>query len=446
MGQNLRDAIAREDSAAVSDLLATGADPDRYEDNELPHLAFASRRGSVPIVRLLLNAKADPDARSDSGGTPLLEAVAAGHGEVALLLLDARADVDGTAKIREKTGEFVEYTPLMMAAKLGDTGLVRMLIDHGANVNSQARAYIVAKHTTFVGDGKTPLMYAVISGSTEIVRMLLDHRAKIGTREESNFLLLSFNLGGGFDAPLFVGEPVYFPHSTAFHLACVIGDTAMMRLLLDAGADIEMEDGLNYSPIHLAIHFHNPGAAGLLILRGAALNGDADDFSNTLACAASRGEGEIFRMLLSSRLPVNQTIGELKYPILFWAIMGGSRQIVVDLIDAGARPDALSKDRTSAAMVAASGGRDDLLGIMIHNGVNINLRNRNGETALILAAQNGHVDCVMTLLLGGADVNAKDDEGGSALSYAEANGHKEVIELLLKSTAGTNGAGREDQQ
>lgn len=59
----------------------------------IPLITRAAQRGSLPLVRALLQAGADPNARGVQGGTALMAAAycESGGGEIALALLDAGA-------------------------------------------------------------------------------------------------------------------------------------------------------------------------------------------------------------------------------------------------------------------------------------------------------------------------------------------------------------------
>lgn len=63
------------------------------------------------------------------------------------------------------------YNVLSWVADTGDVKLVRLLIDHGANINRKDEY-----------DGKTALMAAVEGGSAEAVRLLVDRGADINIK------------------------------------------------------------------------------------------------------------------------------------------------------------------------------------------------------------------------------------------------------------------------
>ncbi|CAE7255996.1 ANKHD1 [Symbiodinium sp. KB8] len=119
----------------------------------LSPLYYASERGHLEIVRLLLEACADADfgdRRHDI--TPLLAASRNGRVDIAKLLLEAGADKQRC----NCRGE----TPLWVASCRGNTDMVRLLLDTGLNVDQADNS------------GETPLCVACRFGREEIVCLL----------------------------------------------------------------------------------------------------------------------------------------------------------------------------------------------------------------------------------------------------------------------------------
>ena len=95
-------------------------------------LHLAARRGSPEIVLALLDAGADIDRRDGRNGwTPLLHAIHLRNRRAAATLLDFGAAVD-----RRGDGG---VTPLFMAAGYGMDGVVRHLLERGADPRAEIR-------------------------------------------------------------------------------------------------------------------------------------------------------------------------------------------------------------------------------------------------------------------------------------------------------------------
>lgn len=166
--EDLLDAAARGDVAAVQSLLAAGVDPNAARGDGLTALHMAARAGNLEVTNLLLKGGANVAAVTRLGGyTPLHLAseVAQAATAAALLEAGAQAGVKTTAS---------GVTPLHLAAKAPKgENVIRVLLEHGAQVDAiEASA------------GQTPLMFAASFGRTEAVRELLGAGADpaIGTR------------------------------------------------------------------------------------------------------------------------------------------------------------------------------------------------------------------------------------------------------------------------
>src|SRR5690606_15598562 len=114
-------------------------------------------------VRRLLEAGADVNAANRTGTTPLLLASIAGDAEMIRLMLDAGADPNQTFT----NGE----TALMMAARTGRADAIEVLIEHGAEVDARERLR-----------GTTALMWAAAYSNPEAVRALLEAGADYAAR------------------------------------------------------------------------------------------------------------------------------------------------------------------------------------------------------------------------------------------------------------------------
>ena len=81
----------------------------------------------------------------------------------------------------------------------------------------------------------------------------------------------------------------------------------------------------------------------------------------------------------------------------------------------------------TALTLAAAGGHEELVELLITHGANIEHRDKKGCTPLILAASAGHAVTVAILLDHNADIEAQSDRTkDTALSLACSGGRQEV--------------------
>eukprot|EP01108_Squamamoeba_japonica_P002364 TRINITY_DN2113_c0_g1_i1.p1 TRINITY_DN2113_c0_g1~~TRINITY_DN2113_c0_g1_i1.p1 ORF type:complete len:452 (-),score=41.24 TRINITY_DN2113_c0_g1_i1:108-1463(-) len=85
--------------------------------------------------------------------------------------------------------------------------------------------------------------------------------------------------------------------------------------------------------------------------------------------------------------------------------------------------------------IAAFGGHERIVLLLLVSGVDIESKDKNGWTPLHCAAFEGCASTVSLLLQHGVDIEAQADSGDSALHWAAFRGHAHVVSLLLASGA-----------
>ncbi|OXB54569.1 hypothetical protein ASZ78_003978 [Callipepla squamata] len=84
---------------------------------------------------------------------------------------------------------------------------------------------------------------------------------------------------------------------------------------------------------------------------------------------------------------------------LIWAAAFGEIETVRHLLEWGADPHALAKERESALSLASMGGYTDIVIMLLERNVDINIYDWNGGTPLLYAVRGNHVKCVEALLV-----------------------------------------------
>ena len=118
-------------------------------------------------------------------------------------------------------------------------------------------------------EGRTPLHYAALEDRADDVRELLDAGAEVNAQDRGGYTPLHFaaQQGSISAATLLVaaGAQVEIADgfgNTALHKAAFQfqgGDPALIRLLLDAGADPDIRNNTGKSPREVALLFDRPG-------------------------------------------------------------------------------------------------------------------------------------------------------------------------------------------
>lgn len=225
-------------------------------------------------TRILLGKGADVNARSKRGNTALMLASRVfGNAKSVELLLQKGAQVNAT--------NVFGATALMCAAASEDKRTMRLLLKHGAKVNSPLAP---GQAGAIWGGGRTPLMWAAFRGDLAALDLFLKHGADV-------------NVIDGLGTPL--------------TQAAWAERTEAVRALLKAGAKIDLFHPLDeYTALHWAASSEsgNPELVNLLLKHGAKVNARGGEpvgaFMGTLytplMLAQKRGETEIVAALLKA--------------------------------------------------------------------------------------------------------------------------------------------------
>ncbi|XP_051999064.1 ankyrin repeat domain-containing protein 50-like isoform X1 [Xyrauchen texanus] len=283
-------AAAMGHACTVNRLLFWGAAVDGIDGEGRTALCLAAARGSVEVVRALLDRGLDENHKDDLGWTPLHAAACEGHKSVCAILTEHSS----MARVGELDVE--GRSPLILAAQEGHCSTVRLLLDRKSHIDH--RAY----------DGHSAISAAALLGLREIVELLIRRGANTDVRDaEGRPLLYLLVLEGHLDMAALLIEKGGVPLGsrdvegrTALHVAAWQGDLEGIELLLKYGADVNAQDLDGRTPLH-SVAWRGHAAAGRLLLRSKGLDVNLackQQGATALSIAAQEGHAEIVAMLL----------------------------------------------------------------------------------------------------------------------------------------------------
>ena len=200
--------------------------------------------------------------------------------------------------------------------------------------------------------------------------------------------------------------------STVLMHAAASGSIAVMRTLIDAGADVGAANARRAT----ALHWAQPDAAkvALLLSKGAAVDPKTVEGRTPLYVAATLAAGtpSVQLLLEAGANPNADTL--LGATPLFPAV-NSSAGVTKLLLDKGANPNHVTKSGATPILFTRDAAVVELL---IARGADVRARSKIGETALMDAATRGDAAAAKLLIAKGADVNAKDHRGYTALMFA----------------------------
>lgn len=249
-------------------------------------LLYATRRGDLDMVRLLVTAGANLEQTDANEITPLINAiinksVASRGGEtehfaVAHYLIEQGADVNAV--------DWYGQTPLWAAVDIRnldvrgptrDNGidrdaaleLIQVLLEHGADPNVRIREYPPERR--FINGlgslewvdltGQTPFLRAALAGDTTVMRLLLDYGAdpNIATFEGTTPLMVAAGVNWTFNQTYDEGPDALL---------------AAVKLTHELGNDVNAVNSMGIRAIHGAANRGSNEIIEYLVQNGAALD------------------------------------------------------------------------------------------------------------------------------------------------------------------------------
>lgn len=265
-------------------------------------------------------------------------------------------------------------TPLMLAAAFGSVRSMKVLLDAGADVNAK-NAF-----------DATPLMWAAYD--LDKVRMLIAKGAEVNAHSQQG------------RTPLLIASTYD-------------GNSAVVKLLLDKGADIHTRDNAQSSPL---IETADPAIAKLLIDNGADVNATdrvgITPLMNAAGGPTTMGNVAWVKMLLKKGADVNA--------------------VSAAVIGLQVKNGAINLGLFTPLLLAAAYGPPEVVQTLLDDGAKVNAKDVRGMTPLMLAIASDHNDpaIVKLLLSHGADPKIKSKAGEDAFDWAKKFGTPKVLAAL----------------
>ena len=444
----LEQAISLRDARIISLLEEHGAFVNLKDHRHFSTaLIAASKAGDVAFTKYLLQLRCHISPRDLNDA--LKQAIIKGFEEVAMVLLDACANPDCSlvCAVENCSPAFVsalldagagssyysaDYSPIQVAAQKGNRSMVEALIFAGADIDKIGKLKIDSRRESAL---TIALTIAAAHQDYALVQLLLDAGADINIR----------NIGG--------------PIVTALEAAAAKGDLEMAQFLLDRGADPHDSKALRKARLA------NRKLFDLLIQEHKARypRGRKGFGSEALAQAIIKSEERDVRVLLEIGGNGDTMISHYNLfhdPSNFYQSLitpfglaisnekDGASGFTELFLLRGYDPNGIvfhvnSKDglvlRTTALLAAVGTRNSSTVELLIRHGADYNLAAWGPvkRTPLQRAAEIGSIDLVKLLLNHGANVNgpAATRGGGTALQLAAIGGYIPIACMLLDRKA-----------
>jgi ankyrin repeat protein len=386
----------------------------------------AIKKDDLKSVKAIIDSIPDIiDIPDDDNMTPLCIAAANGNSNIVTILLDKGANL--------MIGDADSSQPIHFAALKGHTNIVELLISKGAGIDAKdnngvtplsfALSYRFPNTALWLIENGanvsiannrdvTPLHYAVIRGYSEIVDRILKRGVQVDAADEEK--------------------------ETALHYAAQAGEIEIAGLLIDHGANLEIRNAYGRTPLLLtARESGNTEMARFLVSQGANVNAMDNSGDTPLTLTAWRGFKSMVNFLLDSGAKLPQTERKLCLLAVCAADRGLTR-LFQNLVDAGVNISFESVTGGSLLHQAAGGGSEEIIKILHKNELDVNGRDRYGRTPLHYAAEKGREETTRLLISLGANLNVRSLSGRTPFNVAEEFKRNNVATILKESGADTS--------
>lgn len=308
--------------------------------------------------------------------------------------------------------QFNELYPLSssslgIAAREGNEKAVKTFLRSGQRVD--------------IGDnrGWTPLHEATAANNTGCLRLLL----KKGQQQVNRRTM--------------EGE-------TPLLLACRFQDsTELVQMLLDCGANVDLGNNENHTPLHEACRNGRLSVTKILVAAGANVNETNYNNFTPLHCAVSSTNATLVKFLISKGADVSIQ-DECGRTSLFLASELQRWNMIKHMETALCPVDTRSVDGATALMVAAQSGNLKVVQELLKRGANPDLAAYDFTMALHLAIHSGHLSMVKSLLKVTSRnavlahcTHPKASTGRSLCCLAIDGEYLDILKLLLSSDLGS---------
>ncbi|KAF5491863.1 Ankyrin repeat and KH domain-containing protein 1 [Colletotrichum siamense] len=347
---------------------------------------------------------------------------------------------------RDRYGDFVEYNPLQYSTYYGLSSVVSVLLhEPTTNINEIT--------------GTTSLIVAAKVGNTDLVRLLLERDVDVNT-SDGGALTTAASTGHVKIAKLLLdhGAEVNARSGKALDAAVEGGHLEMAKLLFDYSAEVNASGGKS---LEQAVWQGNLEIVKLLVGRGAEINAGG---GIALTSAANGNHLEIARLLIEGGAEINSSDGEA----LWHAAAEGHFEMAKLLLECGAdanlrgkfgKVTALGTAKSSKKLnfirlllshgaevnnggnglllhEAVVGEDEDCLRLLLEHGAEVDVASYDGKTAFLRAVEVGNEGFARLLLEKGADPNAVDKFGNTALLLAAQGGYQDLVTFLSDPSTG----------
>jgi ankyrin repeat protein len=280
-------------------------------------------------------------------------------------------------------------SPLHRAVEKGHTGIVKLLLDHGASSEIRDQS------------GRTIFICAALRGQNSVLEFLLQKRRIDINAVDHDGRTALHAVAADSHNPLDLSKESN-PHKKQPTNQPGKWNYETVRILLAAGINLDKVDKLSRTALHWA------AATGKTTVASQILEVSAGHSLARVRASTERGR-----------------------TALHLAAENNHAEMVRFLLRSGALKEATSDGNWTALLNAAKNGHEEAVDALLSSDANVNARTSSGMTALHWAAELGHLPVVKRILQEKeAWKNSKDSFDSTPLARAGQHGHQAIVQAL----------------
>lgn len=300
------------------------------------------------------------------------------------------------------------HTPLMVACLSQEAGpeVIRLLIDHGADVNARFSAYDAAVQ-------EIPTIELSEFDDPAVREMLEEYRRTV----EENLERQAAHFGEEF--------------SSVLCLAVGKSGLEKVQVLVDNGADLTFRSTSGYNVMIHAACAGRVDLIGYLAASGAPLDGETAYGESALGVLSRMALCEGVRLLLD----LGADPAPLGWSALHHTVAFGEASEVARLVDAGADPEERDAWERTAFLLAVHLGKTEIAGILLGRGAKRDALGRCGKAATHYPVERDDATMLEWLIERGFPTDPTDDFEDTPIMEAVERSASACFEVLIRAGA-----------
>ena len=447
----------------LQSVIDLGADVNATNKENRTALMLASNKGNIDAMNVLITAGADQTIKDVNGNTWIHYAV---HGdcrkEVLRSMIGLGADVNA-ANNRNTTA-------LMLACMKSNVDAMNVLLSAGADRTIEDANGNIWIHYAVLGDCRkevlqsiidldanvnarnkqncTALMFACLKGNEDAMNVLLSFGADRIIEDDSGNTWIHYAVLGDCSKEVLhsmidLGADVNAANKkncTALMFASLMGNVDAMKVLLNAGANMAIENVVGNTWIHYAIYGDcSKDVIQSIIDLGADVNATNKENCTALMLTSLKGNVDAMKVLLSAG--ADRTIKDADGNVwVHYAVYGDIwKEVLQSMIDLGADVNAANKKNCTAIMLACMKGNVDTMKVLLSAGTDRSIEDADGNVWVHYAVY-GDIwkEVLLSVINLGADANASEEQNRTASMSTSLIRNVDAMNVLPSAGADTS--------